>query len=124
MQKKEGADVVDDIYSKNSSTNYGIWYLTGKKKNPVLKLQESGPGGFADVKRALDENKVRNNIFNDEDWACPIAFVFMIHNSNVLSLGAIFFISCDRYRCKARRKFCKEVRAISKYSNQTHMICH
>lgn len=67
MQKKEGADVVDDIYSKNSSTNYGIWYLTGKKKNPVLKLQESGPGGFADVKRALDENKVRNNIFNDED---------------------------------------------------------
>ena len=61
MQVIEGRDVVDAIYS-DTATNYGIWYVKqcGKKakRKSILKFQESGRGGLAEVKCALDKTKV------------------------------------------------------------------
>ena len=56
-QATEGIDVIDAIHS-DCETNYGIWYVKKGRKKSILKLQESGPGGWAEVKRGLDEKKV------------------------------------------------------------------
>ena len=61
MQATEGADVIQAIHS-DSATNYGIWFVEKEGKKSVLKLQESGPGGLAQVRAGLDESKVSYQI--------------------------------------------------------------
>ena len=56
-QATEGVDVIQAIHSDNA-TNYAIWFVKKGAKKSVLKLQESGPGGLAEVRAGLDESKV------------------------------------------------------------------
>ena len=54
---KEGASEIRKIRG-GDPTNYAVWYVKKIKKKNVLKFQESGPGGLAEVRAALDPTKV------------------------------------------------------------------
>ena len=57
MQATEGVDTIKEIHS-NFATNYGVWYVKKGKRKSILKFQEGGAGGLAEVIAALDETKV------------------------------------------------------------------
>ena len=58
----EGSKVVKEIHS-DLSTNFGIWYVKKGKRKSILKFQEAGPGGLAEVRDRLDDSKVQFFLF-------------------------------------------------------------
>merc|ERR1719399_1324599 len=57
-----GVDEVKKIHS-NDPTNYGIWWVKKTKSKSILKFQEAGPGGLAEVRAGLDDGKVQFFLF-------------------------------------------------------------
>lgn len=62
VKTAEGEDAIRSIHS-NSETNYAIFYVKRGKKRSILKFQESGPGGLAEVRAGLNESKVQFFLF-------------------------------------------------------------
>ena len=57
MQAVEGIAELGAI-RKNSPINYIVFYVKKGRSKSIIKYQESGPGGLAEVRSALDDSKV------------------------------------------------------------------
>jgi len=62
VKTNEGQDAIRQIHS-NSAINYAIFYVKRGKRRSILKFQESGAGGLAEVRAGLNESKVQFFLF-------------------------------------------------------------